>query len=106
MLCDLYHLPYGLIPVPEFLGLASDFIYEGMCSAMVDMHASYERTFLVYAVIYIFFQMARTCWWYYFSKFTEFFDTVSDIRQPVILQKLLCKTIVLINTLQHYETYI
>nr|CAH7747773.1 unnamed protein product [Callosobruchus chinensis] len=23
-----------------------------------------------------FFQMARTCWWYYFSKFTEFFDTL------------------------------
>lgn len=22
-------------------------------------------------------RMARTCWWYYFSKFTEFFDTVS-----------------------------
>lgn len=22
-------------------------------------------------------QVARGCWWYYFSKFTEFFDTVS-----------------------------
>lgn len=22
-------------------------------------------------------RMAATCWWYYFSKFTEFFDTVS-----------------------------
>lgn len=21
-------------------------------------------------------QMAATCWWYYFSKFTEFFDTL------------------------------
>lgn len=21
-------------------------------------------------------QMARTCWWYYISKFTEFFDTL------------------------------
>lgn len=23
-----------------------------------------------------FFQMASGCWWYYFSKFTEFFDTI------------------------------
>ena len=22
-------------------------------------------------------RMANTCWWYYISKFTEFFDTVS-----------------------------
>lgn len=22
-------------------------------------------------------QMVHACWWYYFSKFTEFFDTVS-----------------------------
>lgn len=22
------------------------------------------------------YQMARTCWWYYISKFTEFFDTL------------------------------
>ncbi|KFB53504.1 elongase [Anopheles sinensis] len=25
---------------------------------------------------WIFYEMARTCWWYYISKFTEFFDTL------------------------------
>lgn len=29
-------------------------------------------------------QMARGCWWYYFSKFTEFFDTVSTINMSSI----------------------
>ncbi|KOB77937.1 Elongation of very long chain fatty acids protein, partial [Operophtera brumata] len=25
---------------------------------------------------WIFYEMANTCWWYYFSKFTEFIDTL------------------------------
>lgn len=28
-------------------------------------------------------QMVHACWWYYFSKFTEFFDTVSSIEQLI-----------------------
>lgn len=26
--------------------------------------------------VFLIFQMVNVCWWYYFSKFTEFFDTV------------------------------
>lgn len=34
---------------------------------------------------YPFVQMVHACWWYYFSKFTEFFDTVSSDFDFVLL---------------------
>ena len=40
-------------------------------------------------MITILLQMANTCWWYYFSKFTEFFDTVSLLLISLWLEQSL-----------------
>lgn len=36
-------------------------------------------------------QMVRGCWWYYFSKFTEFLDTVSLKRKKNHINSLICE---------------
>lgn len=41
----------------------------------IDTHILYWIYF-DFEFLHIQWQMARTCWWYYISKFTEFFDTL------------------------------
>lgn len=42
-----------------------------------SLHNSLLKYFVYFVVARIDNQMVHACWWYYFSKFTEFFDTVS-----------------------------
>ena len=53
-------------------------------------------------------RMANTCWWYYFSKFTEFFDTVSfkKICKSLDLTKVICSEMLTKNFSQEILFYI
>jgi len=47
--------------------------------------------FIKIKLIFYFIQMTHASWWYYFSKFTEFFDTVTIAKVYVKkLEKIMC----------------
>jgi hypothetical protein len=44
-------------------------------SLQIFLHKYFESTGLSFIFFLSYLQMAQVCWWYFFSKFTEFFDT-------------------------------
>lgn len=81
----IFKINFDAAYIKEFFCFPKSRFFHRWLINISSYNFSYSQKYLIEIItniwmcVFIFFlknQMARGCWWYYFSKFTEFFDTI------------------------------